>query len=276
MPTGDEVIDHYDRDRPIVRIRERLLAVGHDLERLEPHDLAGVDEFHLGGQMATVELIRSVPLSPASRVLDVGCGIGGAARTIAATAGCHVTGVDLTPSFVAAASELSARVGLAGRTAFAVADALSLPFDDGTFDAITMIHVGMNVAEKEALFAELARVVGVGGTLHIYDIMRVGDGAIEFPVPWSSKDETSFVESPAAYRSALGAAGLEVDDSIDRSDLVTDAVRSAQANPPSVNLGHLMGEDWPVMFGNLRACLGRGTLAPVEITARRAVSTSGG
>lgn len=269
MPTDLEVIDHYDRERPVDRIRAQLCANGHDLERLEPHDLAGVDEFHLGGRLATIELIRSMPLTPASRVLDVGCGIGGAARTIAGSAGCHVTGIDLTPSFVETAAELSALVGLAEQTTFSVADAQSLPFDDGEFDAVTMIHVGMNVAEKGDLFAELARVLQIGGSLHVYDIMRVGDGAIEFPVPWSSRAETSFVESPTAYRSALGAAGLVVDEPTDRSELVADAIQSAQANPPSVNLAHLMGSDWPVMFANLRACLAGRTLAPVEIIARR-------
>ncbi len=274
MPTSDDVIDHYDRDRPIDRIRERLVAVGHDLEQLEPHDVAGVDEFHLGGRAATVELMRSIPLSTSSRVLDVGCGIGGAARTIAATAGCHVTGVDLTPSFVDTASELSALVGLGSRTTFGVADALLLPFSDREFDAITMIHVGMNIADKEPLFTELARVLRVGGSLHVYDIMRMGDGAIDFPVPWSSNEATSFVESPTAYRSALGAAGLTVDDPVDRTDLAMEALRSAQANPPSVNLAHLMGPDWPVMFGNLRQCLERGVLAPVEIVARRSTAVA--
>ncbi len=275
MTDKADVTNHYELERPIDRIRTELAALGHELDELRPEHLSGVDEFHLGGQSATHALLGSMRLTPSSRVLDVGCGIGGPARTIAAAGGCHVTGIDLTPTFVATATELSEMVGMGDRTTFQVADALALPFDDGSFDVISMIHVGMNIDDKAALFAGLARLLSVGGSLHLYDIMRIGDGPIHFPVPWATQEGTSFVASPDAYRSALEAAGLVVGEKVDRTELVRAAIESARSAPPSVNLSHLMGPEWPVMFGNLGACIAAGTLAPIEIIATRdAGSTS--
>lgn len=265
--SADSVVSHYTHEQPIDRILAELRAAAFDLDALQPHDLSGVDEFHLGGRLATTELLKSVELTAASRVLDVGSGIGGAARSIAAATGCLVNGIDLTPSFVAAATELSALVGLAEHTQFDVATALDLPFGDGIFDAVTVLHVGMNIHDKGALFAELARVLASGGTLHIYDIMRVGDGDLTWPLPWSSDPSHSFVVRPDDYVAALGGAGLQPGQPVNHIELVRTALAAAQANPPAVNLSHLMGPDWPTMFGNLGSALAGGLVAPTEIVA---------
>ena len=262
------VIDHYGQDQPIKVILAQLKRSGHDLNELGPDDLAGVDEFHLGGRLATVALLTSASLTSESRVLDVGCGIGGVARTVAQTMGCHVTGVDLTPVFVSTASELSELVGMSAATSFSVADASNLDFEDDYFDAVTLVHVGMNIEDKVGLFTELGRVVASHGTIHVYDIMRVSDGEITYPVPWSSDPATSFVERPQAYVAALTAAGLSCTPPVNRLDLVRLAVSKAKDQPPPVNLSHLMGSGWPTMFGNLSHALGDGIVAPVEIVAR--------
>lgn len=267
MASDSSLVAHYENDGALDRIRHELTAAGHDIESLTPEALSAVDEFHLGGRLATTALLDSMNVGAGSAVLDVGSGIGGVARTIAASTGAHVTGVDLTPSFVTIAGELSALVGLFEATRFTVANALALPFDDATFDAVTMVHVGMNIDDKVQLFAELARVTRPGGRVHVYDIMRVGDGDITYPVPWSSTPETSFVASPADYADAMTAAGLTPAEPVDHLDLVRRAVAGAQANPPAVNLSHLMGSEWPTMIANLLACLNAGVLSPTEITA---------
>ncbi len=254
------------------RIQAQLVAAGLDLECIDPDDLAGVDEFHLGGRVATNELLKSfvVPdnTSPdASPILDIGSGIGGAARTIAVATGRHVTGIDLTPAFVATATRLSDLVGLSDRTLFRVGDATQLEFGDASFGSATLLHVGMNIEDKLSAFRELARVLAPGGSLHVYDIMRIGPGDLAFPVPWSSHAETSFVETPDRYLETLRQAGFSPGEPSDHRDLISASVAAAQDNPPAVNLSHLMGPGWPEMFSNLRALLGAGILAPVEIVA---------
>ncbi len=265
---SSRLIDHYGRDSPIKRIRAELIASGADLDNLNAVSLAGVDEFHLGGKAATMAILRSIDARKGQEVLDVGCGIGGAARTIATETGSFVTGIDLTPGFIDAARELSRLVSLDSSTRFEVANATLLDFPANRFDAITMFHVGMNIEDKLGLFTELARVLRPGGSLHVYDIMRMTAGELPYPMPWSSESATSFVASPEEYIDALTAAGLSVSTPTNRLELVQEALASARANPPAVNLSHLMGEGWSTMIGNLAGALNSGLLAPVEIVAR--------
>ncbi len=264
-----DVSDHYGQHGLTERICAQLTSAGVDLNNLDPSALSGVDEFHLGGRAATTAILDSLELTVDSRVLDVGAGIGGAARAIASMAGCSVTGVDLTPEFVATASQLSDKVGLGQLTSFEVANALDVPFNDTEFSVVTMFHVGMNIADKQALITELARVLRPGGMLVVYDIMRVGPGDITFPVPWSSDRSTSFVNSPDDYLDALRHAGFVPEQPIDRLALVRSAMASMATAPPPVNLSHLMGTNWPTMFANLMAALDDGIVSPTQIVARR-------
>jgi hypothetical protein len=89
--------------------------------------MAPLDQFHTRGILATAELAGAAGL---------GCGIGGPARYLAATFGCRMTGVDLSPDFIDAATCLTARCGLSDRVTFHVGDALHLPFEDAVFDSV--------------------------------------------------------------------------------------------------------------------------------------------
>ena len=133
----------------------RAAAGGQGHDALATGDLSGVDEFHTGWRPLTLALARELAPPPGTRLLDVGAGIGGPARHFAEAYGCDVTGIDLTPAFVDLATELTERTGLAGRVRFVTGSALAMPFQDDAFDLATMFHVGMNIADKPALFAEV-------------------------------------------------------------------------------------------------------------------------
>ena len=150
-------------------------------------------------------LLDPLGLAPGVAALDIGCGIGGTARTLAARYGARVEGIDLTPEFVAVAEALSRLAGVEG-VAFRTGSATALPFEAARFDLATMLHVGMNVADKAALFAEAARVLRPGGRFAVFDVMRVGPGEIAYPMPWAGSPDISFVETPDAY-AALAAGG---------------------------------------------------------------------
>lgn len=194
-----------------------LAAAGVDIGALTVADLSAVDELHAGGLPATEHLLTQLDLEAGSRLLDVGCGIGGPTRVAAAHGG-HVTGVDLTPEFIATATALTERVGLTGQVEFETTSAGSLRFADGSFDRAMMIHVGMNIPDKAATFAEVRRVLRTGGRFGIFEQMRVGEGDIPYPLPWADDERSSFVETLAEYVSALEAVGFTVALTQDRTE----------------------------------------------------------
>ena len=102
---------------------------------------------------ATKELAEAVPVDRGAMVLDVGSGLGGPSRYLAATYGCHVTGIDLNSSFVEAARYLAERAGFVDQVAYECAEALALPYDNGRFDVAWTQHVAMNIQDRTRLYA---------------------------------------------------------------------------------------------------------------------------
>src|SRR5271163_4525799 len=100
---GDDetaVTGHYSVNGLGKMILDALQASGVNLDTLSPVDLAPVDEFHIGGRAATQYIIGMMELPRGATVLDVGCGLGGVARYLAAECGCRATGIDLTAEYV--------------------------------------------------------------------------------------------------------------------------------------------------------------------------------
>jgi SAM-dependent methyltransferase len=276
MGIEKRVATHYARPNLEHAIMEALKASGRDeAAPLTPADLAAADEFHLGWRAATLELGRDLGLGPGMRVLDIGSGIGGPARTFAETHGCAVVGVDLTPEFVTAAEGLTRRCGLAGLVSFRLASALALPFPDAGFDAATLIHVGMNIEDKARLFTEARRTLKAGARFGVYDVMRAGEGEITYPVPWAASPQTSFVDSPGGYRRLLTEAGFAIESEIDRAALAIEHGRRMREKVeregiPPLGLHILMGPATPERLGNVMAALHAGIIAPVQMIARAA------
>ena len=190
------VESHYARQDLAEAILEAVRTTGLDRDPLAPDDLAAVDEFHTRGRQATEELAELAAPSAGQRVLDVGCGLGGSARYMAARHGVEVVGVDLTPEYCRAGRILTERTGLADRVELVTANALDLPFPDGSFDQVWSEHVTMNIAEKPRLYAELRRVLRRGGRLALHEIVAGPGGEVHFPVPWARQPEISHLATP--------------------------------------------------------------------------------
>ena len=103
------------------------------------------------------------------RLLDAGCGLGGPGRYLADRFGCAVTGMDVLPMRVQAAATLTQMVGLGDRIAYCQGDATRLPFPAQQFAQAWLLDVSIHIANKAALFGELARVVQVDGLLVLHD-----------------------------------------------------------------------------------------------------------
>lgn len=270
MVSEQTIADHYSQGELGRKILKALMTLGADLEHLDADQLAPVDEFHIGGRRATVDLLDQLDLRPGLRVLDVGSGLGGTARYLARGHGVDVTGIDLTAEYVEVATSLTHRAALAELVQFRQASATTLPFSDGSFDRVCMLHVGMNIADKATLFTEIRRVLVAGGGFGIYDLMRVGPGEITYPVPWAGSSETSFLTAPQQYRELLAQADLPVQAERDRRAFGIEALhelrtRVARDGPPALGLHLVMAPDPALKIANMLDSLERAVLAPTEM-----------
>lgn len=239
----------------VTAIRDALDAAGVDRAALTASDLAPVDEFHIRGRTATLEIIKALSVTAGSRVLDLGSGLGGPARTMAEVVGCTVTGVDLTPAFCEAATVLSQWTGLSDRTFFKVGDATATGLPDAAMDAVLTVHVGMNIADKSGLYAEAFRVLRPGGRFVVYDVLQGEGGDVRYPVPWASDPSTSFLANSDDMRTLLSAAGFDIVAEVDSSDEGLGWFRQVRARvdrdgPPPVTFAAFLGEGFGQMAAN--------------------------
>ncbi len=277
MSTDQEinVASHYTTDNLLGRIKSALVAAGSDPENLQAHELKGVDEFHTGGVQATDDLLAQLSISNTTRVLDIGCGIGGASRHIAAHTGATVTGFDLTPNYINIANALSEMVGMREQTQFLTGSAVAMPVDDNSFDLATMFHVGMNIADKHALFREAHRVLAPDATFALFDIMQTDTGDLTFPFPWAEKADWSFIESPETYKSIALKAGFTLTSERNRRDFTLayfdKAFAAIEKNgaPHPVGIHLLMKDTAAQKLKNYVTEVKAGKLAPVELIFRK-------
>jgi SAM-dependent methyltransferase len=223
--------------------------------------LGALDQFHTRGLAATLDLAELAAVAPGMSVLDVGCGIGGPARFLAAAHGCRVAGVDLSESFVEAARYLTERTGQTGQVSFQTANALELPFDSASFDAVFLQHVAMNISDRMRLYREARRVLKQGGRFAVFDVLSNG-GEPHYPVPWARTPETSFLLTADATREAVERSGFQT--LVWRDD--TEAAKTwfvqlrESGPPPAPNLGQVVGPDFPQLLANLGRSLMEGRL----------------
>lgn len=209
-PANRAANEYWGREGLAEAMLAGLAAEGKNLDALTIDDLASLDQFHGGGKAATQRLARLAGLTPGTRVLDVGGGIGGPARTLVAEFDCQVTLVDPTESFVRASETLTAKLGLSDRLTHRIGSALALPVEDGSFDVVWTQNSGMNIKDKESLYAEFYRVLKPGGRLALQEPMAGPVQPLIFPIMWAQDASTSFLLSPAEMRAIILVAGFRV------------------------------------------------------------------
>jgi SAM-dependent methyltransferase len=257
----DGVRDHYRAAGLTERLKTALLALGPEDQRLTPEQLGALDQFHTRGLAATAELATLAGITADMSVLDVGSGVGGPARFLAAACGCRVTGVDLSEPFVEAARYLTECTGQSGQVSFQTASALELPFDDGRFNVVLLQHVAMNISDRTRLYREIRRVLKSGGRFASFDVV-LNSGEPHFPLPWARTPATSFLLTATATREAIEPAGfrnLAWQDDTEVAKAWAAQLR-VSGPPPSPNLGVVMGPEFAQLAANLGRNLMEGRL----------------
>lgn len=270
----DQVLKHYGTEPLWDRVQAALELAGLDTDGVDWSAFAPLDEFHTRGLVATRELAQELEPGAGDTVLDVGSGLGGPARLLAAEYGCDVTGVDLSAEFVAVASKLTERAGLVDQVRFLQGDATQLPFSDGAFDHAWTQHVAMNIADRRRLYEGIRRVLAPGGRFAIHDVVAADGEPLRFPVPWSRTPETSFLLTAPETRAALSEAGFEEVSFLDQTKVSTDwfatrtTATSAEETVTPVGLPVVMGADFPEMAANLAENLARGRVGVIQLVVR--------
>lgn len=269
------VSEHYTHGELLGAIQDSIIKMGKTTDSVTVDDLAPVDEFHIGGRQATDHLLDQINFSEDDHILDVGCGLGGACRYVSSKYNNRVTGIDITQEYIDVGVAICAWVGLDRQISLHQGSALSMPFEDATFDGAIMLHVGMNIGDKVRLFAEVYRVLRPGKYFCVYDIMQLSDGDLIFPVPWATDKSTSLLATPDQYTEALRAAGFSPSRENIRRDFALEIFRKLQLKtqagegPPPLGLHTLMQESTGLKVRNMIHNIETGLIAPVELIARK-------
>jgi len=245
---------------------DRLLTEHPDVDASADGALDNLDQFHIGGADATDLLIGSLALTAGDRVLDVGSGFGGPARQIARRTGNRVTGIDITPAYVDAARDLSAKAGLADLVQF-------WPWDVATFEpdplfqaAITM-HVQMSVQDKTTWFAHIAHCLASGARLAVWEVCQPDQAGVTeradlpWPMPWSLDGTDSFVVTPGSLRDSIEQAGFTTTEWTNETEWVQAWITTTFADglPAGPALPMLLDDGYTRVI-NYAAALGAGSL----------------
>lgn len=228
---------HYGSGHLSGRILTALRRAGKDPETVTRDDLAVFDEFHTGGRESTRALARVAEIRPGMKVLDVGAGVGGPARTLAAEFGATVVGLDLTEEFCRVAAMLTDLVHLSDRVSFRHGDALAMPFDDAQFDVVWSQNTLMNIEDKGRLFGEMHRVLVPGGTFAFESVLAGPVSGLHYPTFWAPSADLNFLATPDEMRALLRAAGFTEQVWEDTTETAAARARARRAQPPGSGLG---------------------------------------
>ncbi len=272
---GSSIEHHYFQRNLGRSILSALQELGKDLKALTVDDLAPVDEFHVRGREATLDLAELAIPTPDMHVLDIGCGIGGPSRLLAHKFGCRVTGIDITEEYCQVADELAQRTGLGHLVDYRHGDAIQMPFDPASFDIAWTQHTTMNIPDKPGLFAEIYRLTRPGGRLVSYEVLSGDGGPPHFPVPWAGEPSISFLSSAPQMRQDISNAGFRIDAWNDVTQLSLDwfhrfLARARERGPSPLGLHLVMGRDAREKIGNMVRNLEEDRIRVVQLVAVRA------
>ena len=256
--------NHYLKEGLYEDIVNRLKEQNIALDNVKRSDISGTDEFHVRGATVSNELANSININGLN-VLDVGCGLGGPCRMLADEYNCQTTGIDLSNEYIRTATKLSELVNLNDKTTFIQGDATKLPFDDKTFDVVWTQHVQMNIPNKKKFYSEIYRVLKNSGYFLFYDILKKGNGEINYPMPWASIADHSFLFKTQEMDSFLNEFGLTKEQTTNQTQAGIDyfdalVTRLKESGPPKIGLNVLMGKTTQPKLMNLLSHLKSGEL----------------
>lgn len=181
----------------------------NDIGTIVMEMIYGADFLSPGGIDTTQGLAELADIAPGSRVLDVGCGLGGAVFFLAEKKACKVTGIDLMEDNISQANHRAREKNLLESTHFEVGDAHALPYPPGTFDVVWGQDAWCHVDDKQALIEQAHRVLTDRGWVAFSDwLLRDEKGPLNEKIRRVAASEN--MASEQAYRSYLADCGFSI------------------------------------------------------------------
>ncbi|MGW0792644.1 SAM-dependent methyltransferase [Streptomyces sp. NPDC002911] len=219
-------------------------------------------------------LIEQAGLTPGRRLLDVGCGQGRPAIRLAEATGGEVTGITVSAEQVATGTELAHEAGVADRVRFERADAMDLPYPDGSFDAVWAVESVMYLSDRQTALKEMHRVLAPGGVLVLSDYAE----SVELSDEWRKVLVEGFtvdsLPTPEQYTRMLTTAGFTVERDYDagthlrKSAARIDRIVEENYDKVVTKGGAAFAEEFKEMIGKVSR-LERDHLGYRIITARK-------
>lgn len=268
-------IDHHyqqqlDTDAVIARVRQHYPA-GADL-----HQLAPLDQLHIGGLRASERLLRHLDPARHRQVLDIGSGAGGLMRQ-AARAGIRMIGLDITHALNRLNRGLNRCLPTPVDTPILTADAHRLPFADGSIDLVLFQHSFLNMPDDRQVLRECRRVLSAGGELLMHEVV-LGPQAdrLRFPVPWAEDAAHSHLLTEPQLRACLQQAGFHAlhledwsEEALHWRQRQLDKERSGAPVRAPLSPALILGSRFRTMGENLAYNLASRAIRVVEVVARR-------
>lgn len=260
MGYEETINEQYGQSNLGTKILSQLKSNGIENVNSIQESLAPIEELHLRGRRATLELAQEANLNENMNVLDIGCGFGGSARALVSNFKCKVTGIDLCETFCSAADLINEHLGYADNIKIQKGNALDMPFNNNSFDIIFIQHVLMNIKNKERLMSEIYRLLRPGGRLALNTVCAGSVYPIHFPVIWANTPDISFLLSPNELRQLIGTNGFKELLWRDDTKKVLEEIQIMRSRPPSnkprpISLDLIVAntrEKWKNIVSNLK------------------------
>ena len=259
---------HYAHGPNTETIIGNLRRKGLDLAHVRPQDLYPYDQSHAGGIKSTRMLARLAGIKSDSCIVDVGCGIGGAARFLHTEFSCRVLGFDLAMTRLRTAIELTRLVsGKEGKTKqshFLVAQAASLPLPSHFADVVWTQHLLMNLPDLPGFLQESARVLKPSGRLTAHEWFCNHPDKLRFPLPWASNPSLNHAGSSDEFLQIL-----RDHDFAPEAEDVTAAMKDALQKDVQALASLKSASERITALENLLQAADEGTFSCLMITARK-------
>jgi ubiquinone/menaquinone biosynthesis C-methylase UbiE len=264
MPSVDT---HYNQNLQTDDILNRLTTAypeGPDIYQLAP-----IDQLHIGGIKASKKLSQRVADLNASRVLDIGSGLGGLLRTCQQQHDATYVSLDITHAL----SQINQKLNLLSKSKSMIitGNGQQLPFADNSFDAIIMQHSLLNMPDKISALKECKRVLSPNGHLILHEVIKgEAHNQMKYPVPWARQPELSHLIDQNEIMALAGTASLHIESIEDWTDeALTWRTRQTnkQATPqiPVVSPSMILGPEFSLMGKNVQNNLHCGAIRIIEI-----------